>query len=398
MGGRAVERDHDLPSRSGRAQPVSLWASHGGQDSKPPSPARGHPAVGCRRVIIDSPRRADSDLPRLPAARDRLERLQRRAGRGARAARPRGPSPLPGADARTSSASSTPSAAGRAASSWFAQVRRAAARGLAAPSTGPTSAACCRSTCTTTTRASRCARSTASATRSWTATSTRTCAAVRDVAEARRHRGRSRTTCVMGPAILARGARRRAVRRQDPRLGARVHGQAALPALRSIRQRGPRAGAGGAGRLAPHRREPVGGDAARGPARAHVPRARPASTCTRSPCATPTRRRPASTRLVRWLDTRRANRLRRRRRRGDRRALRPAPRPAARRRRSWPRCGPATTRVGIDVGAPDALAAIDPVRAAGRLLRRQADRLQGHRPAARRLAAGARARAATRSS
>ena len=70
----------------------------------------------------------------------------------------------------------------------------------------------------------------------------------------------------MGPAILAR-AGHRPLRGQDPRLGARVHGQAA-PALRALRRGGHRGGRRRAGRLPPHRRVALGGAPGRpGPAR-----------------------------------------------------------------------------------------------------------------------------------
>ena len=167
-------------------------------------------------------------------------------------------------------------------------------------------------------------------------------------------------------------------------------------ASRPTRARGSCAGARGAGRLAAHGREPVGRDAARGPARAHVPR--------------PAGRRRAHVRAARpdggrgraataWCagsSPRSATGFDPRPREAIDRALRPAPRRAARPARSSPRCAAATTPRGIDVGAPDALAAIDPTAQPRRLLRRQADRLEGRRPAARGLAAGAGARAPTR--
>ena len=62
---------------------------------------------------------------------------------------------------------------------------------------------------------------------------------------------------VMGPAILARAGPR--LRGQDPRLGPRVHGEAATRALPALRPRGHGRGGRGAGRLPPHGREPLGG-------------------------------------------------------------------------------------------------------------------------------------------
>ena len=50
------------------------------------------------------------------------------------------------------------------------------------------------------------------------------------------------------------------LRGQDPRLGARVHGEAGARALPAVCARGHGGGGGGAGRLAPHGGEPLGGD------------------------------------------------------------------------------------------------------------------------------------------
>ena len=120
--------------------------------------------------------------------------------------------------------------------------------------------------------------------------------------------------------------------------------------------------AGRAGGLAPHRGEPVGGDRRRRPARAHAARAA---------------------------------------RRGHRHV---PPAPAARGRRAPRGRSPTASRAArrrpgaASAGAADALRALDPARRTDRELRRQADRLEGRRPAAGGLAAGGgeRARRAAR--
>ncbi len=80
---------------------------------------------------------------------------------------------------------------------------------------------------------------------------------------------------VMGPAILAR-AGRQPLRRQDPRLRPRVHGQTAPP-LPSLRLRGDGSRLRRPGRLRPHRRVALGGaprsPGPAGPRRASAPRA-----------------------------------------------------------------------------------------------------------------------------
>ena len=88
---------------------------------------------------------------------------------------------------------------------------------------------------------------------------------------------RSPTTWSWGRLILA--PRRAALRGEGPRLRARVHGQArpgALPALRDARAIG--AAQRRARRLAPHGREPLGGDGRAGCSRRRRGSARPAST------------------------------------------------------------------------------------------------------------------------
>ena len=294
---------------------------------------------------------------------------------------------MPGGAAPSSSVSWTRSAAGREGSSSVARRAAPAVRGplhgLPARHRRPAAGVRVRRL-----RGLRGAHvRPARPTTSWTATSTRTCA---PCATSSRRADIEAGLCeprADGPGDPRARPRRRAVRGEDPRLGARVHAEAPLQAVRAVRERGPRAGAGGAGRLAAHRREPVGGDAARRPARAHLPR--------------PARRRHAHVRAARAgggagrASTRSCAGSRRPQRdgfgpaaaEGDRRALRPAPRQAAVAARSWPRCARATTPPASTSARPTALAALDPDAGAGRLLRRQADRLEGHRPAAGRLAA-----------
>ena len=149
----------------------------------------------------------------------------------------------------------------------------------------------------------------------------------------------------------------------------KIHGSALEYTLKPHYQRfapyaseGLRAGAGGAGRLAPHRREPVGGDAARGPARAHVPRPARGRRRTRSCRASPTEAAAELDGLVRWLDSRAARRASTPRPPRRSTALCDPRRERRRPARSWPQVRAGYDTVGIDVGAPDALAAIDPTR------------------------------------
>ena len=120
-----------------------------------------------------------------------------------------------------------------------------------------TSAACCPSTSPTTTRASTRGRSTSSPTPRSSTTSrptSRRCAEV--AALGRRRAGQPPDHGPGDPR--ARAGRRRPVRGQDPRLGARVRRQAA-PALPPVGARGAGAGARDPRRLAAHGGEPVGG-------------------------------------------------------------------------------------------------------------------------------------------
>ena len=257
----------------------------------------------------------------------------------------------------------------------------------AARSTGPTSAACCRSTCTTTTRASRCGPSTGLTTRSSTATWTRTSRPCATSAERPTSRPGSRTTSLMGPVILARGLGDVPVRGEDPRLGARVHAQAALrSASRRTRARAscPRRRCWSARGTRPR----ACGRRCRSRACASAPSwARRASTCTPS-CRASRTTAPAELDGARALARRaRADRLRRRgrARRSTRSAIRGATsRPTA---RSWRqvRAGYDTTRHRRRRARRAGRAR--PAAGADRLLRREADRLEGRRPAARRLAA-----------
>ena len=189
-------------------------------------------------------------------------------------------------------------------------------------------------------------------------------AAVREVAERARPDVALANHLVMGPAILARALDGRALRGQDPRQRARVHGQAP-PALPAVRARGAGGRPRHPRRLAPHGGEPVGGDG-----RPDGPRPHPARSAGR-------RRHPLHARASR---------------------TRPAPaskacarawRPPTRRHVERGLVRPRRRRGGR--GARDRRAR----RPAGRL-RRQADRVEGRRPAARGLAARAGPRAATR--
>ena len=113
-------------------------------------------------------------------------------------------------------------------------VRRCGASRCGRPSTGPTSAGCCRSTSPTATRAIEARPfpdlSEAEVDRYVAAN----VAAVREVAARVKPDVALANHLVMGPVVLARGLARggRAVRGQDPRQRARVHGQAA-PALQA---------------------------------------------------------------------------------------------------------------------------------------------------------------------
>ena len=265
----------------------------------------------------------------------------------------------------------------------------------AAPSTGPTSAACCRCTCTTTTRASRCAPSTASPTRSWTATSTRTCAPCATWSRPRDIEAGFANHLLMGPVILARGL-------GDVPYAVKIHGSALEYTLKPHYQRfAPYASEG----LVPARAVLVGsrhtaeslwaampleglrertflGPPGRG--HAHVRAARAGGGAGR-----------ASTRSCAGSTPRSATASGRR---PPRRSTRSATRAGTRRpARSWREVRAGYDPVGVDVGAPDALASLDPTRDPVVCFVGQADRLEGHRPAARRLAAGAHAGAAARS-
>ena len=122
---------------------------------------------------------------------------------------------------------------------------RCAASRCGRPSTGRTSAACCRSTSPTATRASRRARSPSSPTPSSTRYLAANVAAVREVVARARPDVALANHLVMGPAILARALPRRPLRGQDPRQRAGVHRQARPRALPPVRARGPRAARAG---------------------------------------------------------------------------------------------------------------------------------------------------------
>ena len=345
---------------------------------------------------IDSPRLAPPHLPRLPAARHRLERLQRRARRGARAARATRCTCCARRPAPSSSGSSTRSAAGRAGS-W--PSTRCGARRY-------------EGTCTVY-RPDIGGLLPVYVYDDYEGFEVRTFDKLDDAEldryldanvdggarrrRARGHRSRLREPPPDGPGDPRARPRRAPVRGEDPRLGARVHAQAALQALRSLRERGTRAG-----------------EARCWSARATRPRAC-GRRCRSRACASgrssgppgvdvhtfvPRDKAAATTELdglVRWLDT------------AERTGFDPAAAEAidllCHPRRDKPPDAEELAAVratydanGIDVAAPDGLAALDPERGADRLLRRQADRLEGRRPAAGGLAARAGARAARASS
>ena len=134
-----------------------------------------------------------------------------------------------------------------------------------------------------------------------------------------------------GPCGAGARPRGGAVRGQDPRQRAGVHGQA-VPALPPVRARGARRRARGAGRLAPHGREPVGGDGRPGAAR-------PAPASARRGWTSRASRRASRPRRTRGCGA--CARGWRRRTRGERAAPRPPAtrspgRPARRPRRSPP--------------------------------------------------------------
>ena len=188
-------------------------------------------------------------------------------------------------------------------------------------------------------------------------------AAVRDVVEALGGVDAALANhLVMGPAILARAGS--PLRGQDPRLGARVHGQTGARALPALRPRGHRRRVRGVGRLPPHGREPLGGD--RRPRRSRQDPARPAG---RRHGALPAAGRPSA----------RAGRL------AELAASVAADEPG-----------------GGGAFARDPRAAADAIRRScgrrrpARRHGRQADRLQGRRPAARGLAPRPRARTPAR--
>ena len=258
---------------------------------------------------------------------------------------------MPGARARGSTGSTR--------GDWeAASSLRACASRCASPSTAPTSAGCCRSTSPTATRASRPGRSRAAPTRRSRPTSRPTSPPCARSPPAPGPTPRWPTTWSWGRsssrAALARRRSPTPSRSTAARSSTRSSRTRALPAGRP---RGARARARRARRLPPHGGEPVGGDGRPRARRAHAPR--PARRRHRefAPRARP-RRPPASAACERLAaagggDTATACR-------------RSAFAATGRRRRALAR---------VDLERPP------------RRLRRQADRLQGRRPAARRVAA-----------
>ena len=120
------------------------------------------------------------------------------------------------------------------------------------------------------TRATTPSRTRSSTTPAWSATSRPTSRRARAVERTRPDVALA-NHLVMGPVILARGARRpRALRGEGPRQRAGVHGAPRPRALPALRARGRARGRGRAGGVAAHRREPLGGARRRArAARAH---------------------------------------------------------------------------------------------------------------------------------
>ena len=310
---------------------------------------------------------AHPDLPRLPARRDGIERLQRAPGRGARGARPRGASAQPGPPSRRSIRSSTRSATGT-------RGRCACADCLGVDSGAPVRCTVYRPDIGGLLPVYVADRYEGIEARTFAECSDEevahyidaNVAAVAELLRARASRGRARQPPGDGagdPRARARG--RGALRGEDPRKRARVHGQARAgalsggwPARGSRRSRDPR-------RLASHRGEPVAGARsggrlvganAPGPTRRRRRALRPPRSARRP--------RPVS---VRWSSAFVALT------RGDGARQRVRPRRAGR-------------------GAGARAAAARPRPAGG--VRGQADREQGHRPADSGLAARARRGAA----
>ena len=164
---------------------------------------------------------------------------------------------------------------------------------------------------------------------------------------------------VMGPAILARALDERALRGQDPRLGAGVHRQAALPAVRrptrarASCRRGP---CSSARATRPRACGPRCRSKAFASARSSARRGSTSTPSCRATATAPPRSSTASCAGSRPPSAR-ASTLPPRRR-----STRFATRGATSRRavRSSPRCVRSTTRSGIDAYAPHDLAAVDP--------------------------------------
>ena len=227
---------------------------------------------------LDSPARdADPDLPRLPPARHRLERLQRPAGGGARPRRRHEVAPpLPGPPPRTSCRSSTPSATGTTA--------RRGSRSCASPS-GVTAWRPDIGGLLPVYVADRYEGVEAQTFLDCTDAEIAryvdaNVAAVRDVAARVAARRRARQ-----PPRDGAGRSSPAALGDDVPYAVKIHGSALEYTVKRdperflpVRPRGPRARAHGPRRLAPHRREPVGGDGRRRAARPARASGRPAST------------------------------------------------------------------------------------------------------------------------
>ena len=160
-----------------------------------------------------------------------------------------------------------------------------------------------RSTCTTRYEDFEVRPSTTSPTRSSTATSTRTSRPCGTWSSWSSRTPAFANHLVMGPVILARAL-------DDMPYAVKIHGSDLEYTVKPHYQRfapyaseGLVPAQGGARRLAAHGGEPVGGDAARRPARAHVPGPARASTFTPSCRASRTTPPMSYDGLVRWLES-----------------------------------------------------------------------------------------------
>ncbi len=242
-----------MTSRSERARSRYLWADP--TAARTLATASALPSEPGRRTRRDTARRADPDLPRLPAARHREQRVQREPRAGAGEDGARGAHPVPGPGGRRASLRRCDRALGgrgaatsdRPPSGWVhcvpprhrrgpAGLRRRRLRGVPGRSlSGPRR---------------RRSRPLPGGERRRGPRRLRPRAA----------EGRAREPPGHGPGDpRSRPRRHRSLRGQGARQRPRVHGAAPPRALPPLRPGGARAGRRRAGGLAPHRGEPLGG-------------------------------------------------------------------------------------------------------------------------------------------